>query len=104
MKAIFGRKVSNLTELKEITEEASKNGQRGQSYCVTKEVLLEDNDFHNFANDFFNDQAWITKEDGGVNQQREVRSIGVVNQDTGEKVLVNSEGYTFPRYTAVEKN
>lgn len=104
MKAIFGRKVSNLTELKEITEKASKNGQRGQSYCVTKEVLLEDNDFHNFANDFFNDQAWITKEDGGVDQQREVRCIRVVNQDTGEKVLVNSEGGTFPRYTAVEKN
>lgn len=31
MKALFGRKVSNLAELKEITEEATKQGQRGQS-------------------------------------------------------------------------
>ena len=104
MKAIFGRKVSNLAELKEITEGALKQGQRGESYCVTKEVLLEDNDFHSFANDFFNDQPWITKEDGGVNQEREVRCIRVINVNTGEKVLVNTEGYTYPRYTAIEND
>src|SRR5690554_3561191 len=104
MKALFGRKVSSLAELKEITEEATKQGQRGQSYIVTKEVELEDTDFHNFANDFFNDQPWITKEDGGVNENREVRCIRVINKDTGEKVLVNTEGYTYPRYTAIENN
>jgi len=83
LKAIFGRKVKDLTELKEITEAAVKQRQQGQRYCVTKEVFLEDKDFHSFANDFFKDQAWITKE-------------------TDEKVLVNSEGYTYPRYTAIE--
>ncbi|MEK3988441.1 MULTISPECIES: hypothetical protein [Robertmurraya] len=102
MKVLFGRKVSNLAEMKEITVEAAKQGQRGQSYIVTKEVELEDTDFHNFANDFFNDQPWITKEDGGVNENREVCCIRVINKDTGEKVLVNSEGYSWPRYTAIE--
>lgn len=103
-KALFGRKISNLTVLKEITEEAVKRGQRGQDYCVTKEVFLEDDDFNRFARDFLNDQAWITKEDGGVNRQREVQCIRVINQDTGEKVLVNCEGYTYPRYTAIEND
>lgn len=102
MKALFGRKVANLKELKEITEEAVKKGQQGQSYCVTKEVVLEDTDFHNFASDFFNDQPWITEEDGGVNENREVRCIRVINKATGEKVLVNSEGDSYPRYTAIE--
>lgn len=102
MRAIFGGKVSDLTELKELTEQAIKSGQRGQSYWVIKEVLLEDDEFHFFAKDFFNDQAKITKEDGGVNEQREVRCIRVINEDTGEKVLVNSEGYSYPRYTAIE--
>lgn len=102
MKALFGRKVSNLAELKEITEEAIKQGQRGQNYIVTKEVELEDRDFHSFANDFFNDQPWITREDGGVNENREALCIRVTNKDTGEKVLVNSEGYSYPRYTAIE--
>lgn len=102
MKAIFGRKICNLTELKELTEQAVMNGQQGQSYFVTKEVLLEEDDFHRFANDFFNDQAWITKEDGGVNAQREVRCIRVINQDTGEKLLINNEGYFYARYVAIE--
>ena len=104
MKALFGRKVSNLAELKEITEEATKQGQRGQNYIVTKEVELEDTDFHNFANDFFNDQPWITDEYGGVNENREVRCIRVINKGTDEKVLVNTEGYSYPRYTAIENN
>ncbi|MEC1719086.1 DUF6329 domain-containing protein [Schinkia azotoformans] len=104
MKALFGRKVSNLKELKEITEEAVRKGQQGQSYCVTKEVVLEDSEFHSFASDFFNDQPWITEEDGGVNENREVRCIRVINKDTGEKVLVNSEGYSYPRYTAIEND
>ena len=104
MKALFGRKVSNLAELKEITEEATKQGQRGQSYIVTKEVELEDEDFHNFANDFFNDQPWITREDGGVNTNREARCIRVINKESGETVLLNSEGYSYPRYTAIEND
>ena len=104
MKALFGRKVSNLAELKEVTEEATKQGERGQSYIVTKEVELEDNEFRWFANDFFNDQPWITREDGGVNAEREARCIRVINKDTGEKVLVNSEGYSYPRYIAVEND
>ncbi|TYS69724.1 hypothetical protein FZC76_05670 [Sutcliffiella horikoshii] len=104
MKVLFGRKVSSLAELKEITEEAMKQGQRGQTYIVTKEVELEDRDFHNFASDFFNDQPWITREDGGVNTNREARCIRVINKETGETVLVNSEGYSYPRYTAIENN
>ena len=71
------------------------------SPCSTP-VPFEDDEFQYFTNDFFNDQAWITKEDGGVNEQREVRCIRVINQDTGEKVLVNNEGYIYPRYTAIE--
>ncbi|MFT9597711.1 DUF6329 domain-containing protein [Mesobacillus sp.] len=103
-KALFGRKVSNLAELKEITESAIKQGQGGQTYIVTKEVELEDKDFHNFARDFFNDQPWITREDGGVNTDREARCIRVINKETGETVLVNSEGYSYPRYTAIEND
>ncbi|MEQ2464740.1 DUF6329 domain-containing protein [Niallia hominis] len=102
MNALFGRKVSNLAELKEITESAIKQGQRGQTYIVTKEVELEDKDFYNFTNDLFNDQPWITREDGGVNTNREARCIRVINKETGETVLVNSEGYSYPRYTAIE--
>lgn len=102
MKALFGRKVSDLEELKEITMEALKRGQQGQDYSVIKEVLLVAEEFNAFAENFFKDQPWITKGDGGVNEKGEIRSIRVINKDTKERVLVNSEGYDYPRYTAIE--
>jgi len=102
MKALFGRKVSDLEELKEITNYAIKKGQQGNSYRVTKEVILDDKSFKDFSKDFFNDQPWITKVDCGVNEDYEVICIRVINKETNERVLVNSEGYDYPRYTAIE--
>ncbi len=104
MKAIFGRKVADINELKELTREAVSRGQIGQSYCVKREVLLDDNEFNAFADDFFNDQPWIQKGDGGVNEMGEVRCIRVINKDTGERVLSNPEGYSYCRYVALEND
>ncbi len=104
MKALFGRKVYDLKELKEITQKALKEGYKGQDYIVTREVRLENEAFQEFASDFLEDQPWITKEDGGVNEKGEIRCIRVISKDSGEKILVNSEGYDYPRYTAIENN
>ena len=100
MRALFGRKVSNLEELREITEATTK---QGQPYIITREVALEDQAFRSFAEDFLEVQPWIEKEDGGVNEAGEARCIRVINKDTGEKVLVNTEGYDYPRYTGLEQ-
>lgn len=102
MRAIFARKVATLAELKELTEVAIKKGQQGQPYTVIKEVHLSTAAFNALAQDFFEDQPWITNEDGGVNKEGQVRCIRVVNSETGEKVLINNEGYEWPRYTALE--
>lgn len=102
MKALFGRKICCLKKLEELTESAIKEGRQGQSYTITREVFLEDENFREFSLDFLEDQSWITPEDGGMNQNGEVRCIRVLNRDTEEKVLVNSEGYDYPRYTGLE--
>ncbi|SHJ77669.1 DUF6329 domain-containing protein [Paramaledivibacter caminithermalis] len=103
MKAIFIRKVFNLEELKKITEMDLKIGRKGVSYEVTKEVKLSDNEFKNFSEIFLKDQSWITEgEDGGMNKNGQIRCIRVKNEKTGEKILVNSEGYKYSRYTALE--
>jgi hypothetical protein len=65
-------------------------------------VILKDKDFKEFANDFLKDQPWISKGDGGINDNGQVRCIRVTNIETDEKVLVNSEGYNYPRYTGLE--
>jgi hypothetical protein len=102
MRALFGRKISDLDELKDRTAHLVKRGQKGQLYTITREVVLGDSDFSAFAEDLLEDQSWITKEDGGTNDAGELKCIRVVNKDTGEKVLVNTEGYDYPRYTGLE--
>ena len=102
MKALFGRKVLNLNELKELTKEAKKDGARGTAYEVTKEIELSDEEFRKFEKDFCKDQPWITKEDGCFNEKGELRCIRVKNTKTKKSILVDSEGYTYPRYTAIE--
>lgn len=95
MKALFGRKVRDLDELKDLTLRAVKEGQKGQPYIIIREVSLADEYFRDFADDFLKDQFWIRSEDGGVNMDGEVRCVRVNNMDTNEKVLVNSEGYDY---------
>ena len=100
-KALFGRKIANLEELKELTQSVHRKGEIG--YEVTKEVTLTNDEFQQFASDFLQDQPWISPEDGGSNKKGEIRCIRVINQETSERVLINSEGYGYPRYTALEK-
>ena len=101
MKAYFCRKASDLQELTEMTRELLEMKVKSQEYIVTKEITLKSNDFEIFTSDFYDDQIWITEEDGGI-FDNVVHCIRVVNQDTNEVVLVNSEGYSYPRYTAIE--
>lgn len=102
-RALFGRNLNDLEELREATARAKQAGQRGSLYEVTKEVTLEGDVFKAFAEDFFNEQPWIDKSDGGSNENGEIRCIRVINTDTGERVLINSEGYSWCRYTALEE-
>lgn len=102
-RALFGRKLNDLEELKEATAHAKEASQRGSLYEVTKEISLGGDEFKAFAEDFFNEQPWIKKSDGGSNENGEIRCIRVINTETGERVLVNSEGYLWCRYTALEE-
>jgi len=103
MKALFGRKMVDMEELRDATKIARKKGFTGAAYEVIKEVALSDFDFKEFTKDLLEDQPWIDKDDGGSNPNGEIRCIRVMNLLTGERVLVNSEGYDYPRYTAIEE-
>ena len=72
-------------------------------YTVIREVELSDHEFQKFCSDFLEEQPWIEKGDGGSNAVGELRCIRVKNVETGDRVLVNSEGYESPRYTAIEE-
>jgi hypothetical protein len=102
MKALFGRKVLNLKELKELTKEAKEDGVKGSDYIVDRDINMNNDQFKDFTNSFCKDQPWITKEDGGCNEKG-LLCIRVINIETNERILVNSEGYTYSRYVAIEE-
>ena len=102
MRALFGRKIENIVELREATECSRKSGMKGTVYTVDREVEMTDDAFREFGNDFLKDQPWILKTDGGYNEKGEYRCIRVRNVDTGERLLISSEGFEYPRYIGIE--
>ncbi len=93
VKALVGRKIPNLKELKEFTEGALKDGIVGTFYEVTSEVKLNNKEFKKFTDHFLNDYDWIDPT---------ADCIRVINEDTDEKIIVFPEGYQYARYTALE--
>jgi hypothetical protein len=74
----------------------------GTVYTVDREVEMTDDAFREFGNDFLKDQPWVQKTDGGNNDKGEYRCIRVINVDTGERLLLSSEGFDYPRYIGIE--
>jgi len=55
MKALFGRKFTDIKELREAKEDAKKRGVVGSNYTVIREVELSDSDFKKFCSEFLED-------------------------------------------------
>ncbi len=93
MRTLFGRKIPNLEELKDLTDKALKAGKTGKENSVTQEVELTEEAFRRFAADFLADQPWIDPK---------ASCIRVTNKETGEKVYIDPQGYEYPRYVGLE--
>ncbi len=96
MRALFGRKIENIVDLREATERSRKSGMKGTVYTVDREVEMTDDEFSEFGKDFLQDQPWILKTDGGYNEKGEYRCIRVRNVDTGERCWSRQRALTIP--------
>lgn len=103
MKAIFVRKATSLEVVKEVTEELKEKGYEGAKYQVTREVELSNEDFRNLTSDLLDDQDLIQKDEGGINDEGDVLCIRVINKESGERILIDPQGYEYSRYTAIEE-
>lgn len=102
MKAHFARKLNNLEQLKELTKLDLGDEETKDSYKIIKEIKLNPAEFKAFSADFFKDWDWLTSEDGGRGPDGKLRCTKVINSETSEAVLVNNEGFSYARYTALE--
>ncbi len=104
MKAIFVRKASDCDVVREVTEELKNEGNEGKPYRVTREVELSDKAYKKLTNDLLQDQAFIQNDEGGINDEGEVLCIRVINKVSRERILIDPQGYEYPRYTAIEES
>ena len=93
VKVLFARKIPTLEELRDLTEQAIREGKNGRTVTVDEEVTLTDKEFQSFASDMLADQSWINPR---------ANCIRVINESTGEKVLIDSQGYQYGRYSSLE--
>lgn len=102
MKTLFAYKAINLEDLPFFEEGNSEDVEWMEKCRITKEVHLDNKRFKDFTDDLLAHQGWCMPGDGGHNERGEARCIRVVNYETGGKVLVNTEGFRYPRYTGIE--
>lgn len=101
MKAIFYRKIRDLSTLKELTQrDITDFDEMAEGYRVGVVVSLRDAEFREFAEGFLEDRDWFLDE-------KECPENGlcfrVVNRDTGESVVVDTQGYGYARYVALDR-
>jgi len=89
--------------VREVTEELKSKGHEGTAYRVIREVELSNKEYKKLTNDLLQDQAFINKDEGGINDAGEVLCIRVINKESGERILIDPQGYEYPRYTALEE-
>ncbi len=99
-KALFGRKIFDLEELKEFTY--NYGGGDWWGYEIIREIKFGRKEFEEFTRNFLLDREWINEDDGGT-RNGIARCIRIINEETGEKLLINNEGYKYARYIALEE-
>lgn len=100
-RATFIRKAKDIKQLKQMTAR-EENGK--SKFIITKYIELNDNDFNFFCKDFYEYQEFII--DNLVNMGIENDTylcLLVYNKKSNYGVLVESEGYSYARYTALVK-
>lgn len=102
MRAVFLRKVTTINELNELLSEYTIEDlkQRSSEVYIVKEIEFSDDEYNDFGDNLIKDRDWITEDDAGYKEGKE-KVIKVVNRDTGEFLLIRTEGYKYPRYIGV---
>lgn len=102
-KAYFFRDVKSLTELKVKTQQAMQDNGRSPKYCVKANVVLSDDEFEKFTNNFIRTYDFITPQRVylDMNKNFEYVCIAVSSLQSNFEVLVNTSGYSYARNVAI---
>ena len=98
--AVFGRKMTNIDELRDYTEDYI---QEQEKFTVIKEIELTQSGFKSFCKGFLRDNDIIDAYREKMRCDDELGRIClfIYCKEQDEGVLVESEGYAYARYTAL---
>lgn len=90
-KAIFERKISSFA-----TRECVINGIE----------VMNENEFEEFSNNLLGDQTFVSdrKEEMYIDSRGRIHGLLALNKDNGDGILIDSQGYDYPRYVAFMPN
>ena len=90
-KAIFERKISEFH-----TKESVINGIE----------LMNDKEFEIFSKNLLSEQSFIAdrKEEMYIDSTGQIHGLLALNKDSGDGILIDSQGYDYPRYVAFIPN
>jgi len=90
-KAIFERKISEFH-----TKESVINGIE----------LMNDKEFETFSKNLLSEQSFIAdrKEEMYIDSTGQIHGLLALNKDSGDGILIDSQGYDYPRYVAFMPN
>ena len=106
MKAIIVRKVANIKDWHDaVAEYKYMHGKEmpKAEVKVEKTIHLTATEFDKVANDLFEDCKWVqeNKDLMRVDEDGVWHMIALQCKDRNYKILINSEGFAYPRYTAI---
>ena len=100
MKAAFCRKFYDLDELEYCTNGAEKN----EPFMIDEVMELSAEEWKAFTSNFFVDYAWLSQKGGLVKSKAGVvrrRCILAYTEKDERALLIDPQGYTYARYTAL---
>jgi DNA helicase IV len=96
-KAIFAHKPSNTNDL----NKAIADGNKASYYQVEKEIVLTREQYDDFCKNLFKDQAFIIENKSLMKMAQGIYHCILVKRQGGSSaILVEAEGYDYPRYAA----
>ncbi len=106
MKVQIVKKACDKEDLCELTDRRTKEFPKGSSHVdavIEKEIVLTDAQLAEFESDLLTDSE-IVKENIGlmrVDENGVWHCIAITSRSAKYSILVESEGYDYPRYTAI---
>lgn len=90
-KAIFERKISAFDT---------------QACVINGIEIMDENEFEEFSNNLLNDRTFIAdrKDEMYIDSAGQKHGLLALNKDSGDGILIDSQGYDYPRYTAFMPN